>query len=896
MEFTFDGNQPCQLDAVEAVCGLLEGQSRTDITLDFSLGTGFAAVVNELVLDSETLLANLQSVQVDNGISPSPELATIEGAIETATGVKTAAFPNFSVEMETGTGKTYVYTRTALELFKRYGYRKFIIVVPSVAIREGVLKDLSMTERHFRELYGKLPYRYYLYDPNNLSQVRQFALSDAIELMVITIDSFNKASNVIRQSTDRLQGKMPIHLVQSTRPVLILDEPQKMESELRLQALSDLDPLFALRYSATHRNPYNLVYRLTPFEAYREGLVKRIEVASVLKQNDVNQPFLRLDRVDSQKKRVSACITLHQLMKTGVVKEKTVTVRAGDSLETKANRKEYADFIVDEINPGGGFVRFMNNVEMSVGDSRGADKDAIFREQIRYTIEEHTRKQARLRSQGIKVLSLFFIDRVDNYALNDGVIRVMFDEEFERIKTSNPEWAGIDPAKVRAAYFASRRRRGGIIELIDSSSGETKEDAAAYDLILKDKERLLSFDEPVSFIFSHSALREGWDNPNVFQICTLNQTTSEMKKRQEVGRGVRLCRDQAGARVHDERVNVLTVIANESYEQYVERLQTEIEEEYGTEGLPPKPANARKRSKATLRKQYMLRPEFKELWDEISPRTRYALKLDTAAFLSEVVPLIDAISVQPPRITVTKAEVHLGNDGAFEALQVSAVKTAAELKGRHPLPNLVGTMADLMEHTTPRVRLTRATLLEIFRRSSNKQSALDNPHEFATEAVRVIKERLAEHLVAGIQYEPINQWYEMTQFESEIDSWEDYLVPSEHGLYDHVVFDSDVEKNFVKGLEARKDVKLYLKLPSWFKVPTPVGEYNPDWAIVMEDRDSHGEPTGKPLIYLVRETKDAGWKTSLRPEERRKIACGERHFVGALGVNYQVVTTASELP
>ncbi len=899
MRLLFDPNQDFQLQAIEAVAGLFDGQGRVAPDIVSALDRGFAAVSNRLDLSAEDLLKNLQEVQGEQGIPQENSLACIEELIETATGSRDVSFPNFSVEMETGTGKTYVYIRTALELFQRYGMRKFIIVVPSVAIREGVLKTLEITYAHLREIYGNIPYRCSVYDSANLSQVRQFALSESVELMVMTIDSFNKASNVIRQSTDRLQGETPIHLIQATRPVLILDEPQNMESELRVKALSALDPLFALRYSATHRNPYNVVCRLTPFEAYRQGLVKRIEVASVLKEDDENQVFLRLDDIRSEKQTVTAKVAIHKLMKDGTVKETVVTAKPGDSLAAKANRAEYEPFVVDEINPGGGFVRFANDVELKKGDSRGADKEALFEAQIRYTVEEHFRKQARLRDSGLKVLSLFFIDRVDNYAAEGGIIRRLFDKAFSELKQLPrfTEWKDVDPAKVQAAYFAQKRRKGGGVDLIDTVSGRTKEDEAAYDLIMKDKERLLSLEEPVAFIFSHSALREGWDNPNIFQICTLNQTASEVKKRQEVGRGVRLCVDQAGTRVRDERVNVLTVVANQSYEEYVERLQSEIEDEYGKEALPPKPANARKRGTAKLRKEYTLKPEFKELWEKIKHKTRYAVRIDTEGLLGEVMRELNLVTIPSPRVTIRKATVQIREDAnAFEAMQTSGAKTVLNLAGRYPLPNLVDLMAHSMEQTSPPVRLTRATLLEVFKRYAHPKAAMENPQAFATAAVRVLKEKLADHLVSGIQYEKISAWYEMTQLEAELESWKDYLVPSKHSVYDQVLTDSEVEREFVQGLESRADVKLYLKLPGWFTVPTPVGEYNPDWAIVMEEHDEHGEPTGKPLLYLVRETKGEGWPNNARPEERRKVACGEKHFRGALGVDFRVVTKAGELP
>lgn len=897
MIFKFDANQEYQIAAVDSVAGLLNGQNRVEVDLSFALGTGFAAIPNRLDLDDDNILKNLQSVQTQNGLEADEDLKTIKAEIETVSGVKNVKFPNFSVEMETGTGKTYVYVRTALELFRQYGMRKFIIVVPSVAIREGVLKTLKITEKHFAELFGNTPYRYYVYDSSNLSQIRQFALSTSVEIMVMTIDSFNKATNVIMQSTDRLQGETPIYLVQATRPILILDEPQNMESELRVQALSALNPLFALRFSATHRNPYNLIYRLTPFDAYRQGLVKRIEVASVVKEDDVDQVFIRLDSVSTQKHTITARIAVHKLMSGGIIKEQAVTVRPGDSLEDKTGRPEYAPFVIDEINPGQDSVLFANGVELMLGESKGADKEAIFESQIRYTLEEHFRKQRKYKDQNVKVLSLFFIDRVDNYASSDGLIRRLFIKAFNELAQTYTEWQGSNVEEIQAAYFAEKRHRGGIIESIDSVTGKTKEDETAYNLIMRDKERLLSFDEPVSFIFSHSALREGWDNPNVFQICTLNQTTSEIKKRQEVGRGVRLSVDQSGDRIQDEKVNVLTVIANESYERYVATLQQEIEEEYGKEGLPPKPANARKREVSKLRKEYLLKPEFKELWENIKHKTRYTVKIDTQKLIDEVVSVLNKIEVKPPRIAITKAHVQADKkEDIFQALQMSAAKSVQDLSGRFPLPNLLEIMSNLMEHSNPRVSISRRTLLEIFKRIENKKAATNNPHGFATMAVQIIKNKLAEHLVRGIKYYKINEWYEMKQLEVETESWLDYMIPAARSIYDYVVYDSDVEKNFVQGLEKRDDVKLYLKLPNWFTVITPVGEYNPDWALVMEERDEHGNPTDKPLLYLVRETKDTLNLDALRPDERRKIICGERHFQEALKVDYKVVTSADELP
>jgi len=871
MQFKFDANQDYQLRAIEAVTRLFEGCRFVSSAFDFKWGE-LLAVPNRLEISEEFLLDNLKKVQQANGIPIDSELKYIEGEIQTANGLQTVRFPNFSVEMETGTGKTYVYLRTLLELNKQYGLLKFIIVVPSVAIREGVLKTLKVTEQHFRELYHNQPYRYYEYQSENLSQVRQFSLSNQIEIMVMTIDSFNKASNVINQATDRLQGETPIYLIQATRPVLILDEPQNMESETARAALARLNPLFALRYSATHRNPYNLVYRLTPAQAYREGLVKRIEVASVIEENNYNHVFVRLEEISVQRSQIRAKVRVFKRKKNGTVKEETVTVKPGDNLKDKTGRQEYETFVVEEINPGNNTIVFSNGVELKKGEAQGDNREAVFRAQISYTIEQHFHLQRRLRDQKIKVLSLFFIDRVDNYLSPDGVIRRLFVEEFNRLKSKYKEWEDVDPEAVQGSYFSRYKNEKHI-----------ERDKEAFELIMRDKERLLSFDEPTCFIFSHSALREGWDNPNVFIICTLNQTASNIKKRQEIGRGVRLAVNQEGERIRDEEVNILTVVANESYKDYVSKLQTEYLEEYGPGDVPPPPPDARKKGIARLRKEYMLTPEFRELWERIKYKTRYSVKVDTERLIEDCVKELDEAVIRSPQIVIQKAQVDMIDNTNIQALYIGG-SAVEDLSGRYPLPNIVEWIQD-------ETKLTRSTVLEILRRTKQKEAVFKNPHEFAATAIRIIKDKLADHLVNGIQYTRINDYYLMELFQ-DIEKHQQYLIPAERSLYDHVIYESDVERRFAEGLEKRKDVKLYVKLPSWFKVPTPVGDYNPDWAIVVEETNQFGEVVDK--LYLVRETKGTSNLNELPPQERRKVKCGEKHFE-ALGVNYKVVASIDEL-
>lgn len=915
MRIQFDAKQDYQLDAIRSVVDLFEGQYFNETQLGFMPFGGFAIVPNELALTDIDIISNLQRVQAENGLPVDRALSTITERTDTSQGEQDIAFPNFSVEMETGTGKTYVYIRTALELAQRYGMRKFIIVVPTVAIREGVLKTFEITEKHFRELYSNLPYRYYVYDSGALSRLKQFGESDTVEFMIMTLASFNKDANVIRQSDrDQMFGVTPLHVVQATRPILILDEPQNMGSDLSRQALASLNPLFALRYSATHREDqrHNQVYRLSPFEAYRLSLVKKIEVAGIERTDDANHVFMRLEELTTKKRTITARITVHALRSSGTVTEKTVTFKPdGSSLFEKTNLPDYRPFIIEEIDISQQIVRFTNGTVLRKGESTGDDRDAVFEAQIRYTIETHFRRQQQLAQAGIKVLSLFFIDRVDNYVLDSGIIRVLFNRIFNELKQQPAyveQWGHVDPEAVQGGYFASRNTREGETIYEDSKTGEAERDKEVYDAIMRDKEALLSFPSPddedsarrkkeLAFIFSHSALREGWDNPNVFQICTLNQSVSNIKKRQEIGRGIRLCVDQSGERVHDERVNVLTVVANQSYETYVETLQSEIEEEYGRDGLAPAPANARKRGIARLRKAYTLKHEFKELWERIKHKTRYHVRIDTDKLIEDVIADLDQVDIRPPRITVSRARVMVDDaeEERFGAMATSIQKDVLERPAHATPTNVIKLMTHMLQFTSPPVRITRKTLFHILDNTAKQAEALENPQEFASVAVRIIKAKLADQLVDGIQYERINDWYEMTRFEAEIDSWEEYLVPNQKSLYDQVVSDSDVETQFVKDLESLEEVKLYVKLPAWFTVPTPVGDYNPDWAIVIEPRDVYGEATGEQFTYLVSETKSTTDRDKLRPDERRKIDCGFKHFQDTLHVRYRHVTQAREL-
>ena len=471
--------------------------------------------------------------------------------------------------------------------------------------------------------------------------------------------------------------------------------------------------------------------------------------------------------------------------------------------------------------------------------------------------------------------------------LYPGIIRELFDAAFDEFKPNYPEFAALSAAQARKAYFATKGRRG-TEEAVDSS-GQSKEDREAYDLIMRDKERLLSFAEPAAFVFSHSALREGWDNPNVCQICTLNQTVSEMKKRQEIGRGMRLLVDQEGRRVADLGSNVLTVIANESYEQFVGQLQVEMEEAFGKEGVPPRPTNARDRKVARRKPLEALPPEFAELWRRISPKTRYRVTIDSDKLVAAVLAELDRQPTEPPRITSQTAEVRMVPGEDRLDYRMSGKRVMARLAVAVVPPDLVGMIAEILNHVSPPIRLTRRTLARVVAGTKHRRAALANPQEFAAAAARLVREKAQRQLVAGIRYEKDGTFYEMSQW-VESEPSDERAVPVENSLYDRIVVQSNTEREFAEHLKRRTDVKLFVKLPDWFKVPTPVGQYNPDWAVVMED------PEGGPLLYLIRETKSTTAADERRGTENDKVECGERHFDGALGVNFRVVTHAEKLP
>lgn len=660
----YNPDQQFQLDAISSVVDLFEGVPYQE-QVDLPVGTMNDVTPNfpaDEFLDEIMLFENLQKVQEGNNdesrgseLEFSDDLYVDDGMVLEVAGNDSIRVPHFTVEMETGTGKTYVYIRTMYELKKNYGFTKFIVVVPSIAIYQGVIKSLKTMRSHFRQLYDNQDVAVIEYDSAKLGELNTFTNSSDLTVMVMTIDSFNKASNNIFKHTEKLQGEWkPYQYIQATRPIVILDEAQNFETNKAKEAIRTLKPLFVLRYSATHRETPNLVYRLTPIDAFRNNLVKQIEVIGISELGNLNEGILRLLEI---KRNPMTAVLRALVLDKGQLVERDISLKQGDDLFVKTKNPDYEQFVVEDIRYGRNeedqLVVFENGVTLSVSDSM-LSKESIFRAQIERTISVHMQRQQTLKAQGIKVLSLFFIDRVKNYTAHDGMIKRLFDETFERLKRHYDDFKDLSANEVRQGYFSKPKADSPEEESVDTEGKNQKQremEKQAFELIMKDKERLLSFSEPVSFVFAHSALKEGWDNPNVFQICTLNQTSSTMKKRQEIGRGLRLSVDQEGKRAENHDINILTVVANEQYESFVSRLQQEYIED-GVDAPPaPKPPEP---SEVNRRDDIYKSEEFNKFWRKLNKKMSYKVSVDTDKLIQQCVERLNIAKFPSPLIEITK--------------------------------------------------------------------------------------------------------------------------------------------------------------------------------------------------------------------------------------------------
>lgn len=861
MKLSFESNLQYQQDAIQSIVGLFEGQPDNESISGGDNSNLIQSIENNLILSEEQILLNLQAIQKNNDIELSDKLDGM----------------NFSVEMETGTGKTYVYLRTIYELNKTYGFKKFVIVVPSIAIREGVKKTLNITCDHFQSIYDKTPLSYNVYDGSRISSLRSFATNNRIEVLVINIDSFAKDENIINKLNDKLSGQRPIEFIRATNPIVIIDEPQNMETEKRINAIKSLNPLCTLRYSATHVNQYNLTYSLNPVKAYDLGLVKQIEVDSVMADSDYNNAYVVLEAIVPAKTKITAKVSIHTNDNKGNVKKKTVTVKNGDDLYKLSNeRSMYRNgYVIEGIDNGNKCISFANGHLLYLGESQGDMGEEVMKFQIRKTVEEHLKKERLLNKQGIKVLSLFFIDKVANYRQYDAsgnTIKGRFAEWFEEIYKeyiTKPAYRDLDKFAVEQlhnGYFSQDKGK------VKDTKGDTKADYDTYNLIMKDKERLLDIDEPLRFIFSHSALREGWDNPNVFQICTLNETRSEIKKRQEIGRGLRLAVNGEGHRVYDQNINRLTIIANESYEDFASALQSEIANDCGI-SFDNRVKNKADREKINYRKGFEADPRFLEIWERIKHQTTYRVSYDTKELIKEAIECINGMEpIEPLLINNEKVRIVMAESG-IKTKHLSIQKVNTNSASFYSIPDIVGGIQ-------AKVELTRSTIRNIVKGTDKKVAGtvVINPQLFIDRVSQAIRQVLHKLMIDGIKYHRLgSKEYEMTLFESKeleayLNNYTFTVKNTSKTIYDDIIpLDSSIENQFARDCETSEQIQFYFKLPSWFKIPTPIGEYNPDWAIVFEEDKK---------LYFVAETKSTGINdidiSKLRQSEQFKIACAKK--------------------
>ena len=946
--------QEFQDKAVMSVVDLFRGAKNVPTTfsmqkldiLDFSkdelLGYG-----NSLDLSMEQIEKNMNEIQ-DRNLLPLTDLKELR----------------FNVEMETGTGKTFVYTKTILELHKQYGFKKFVVIVPSVAIREGAYKSMQTTRDYFKREYEGITLKPFIYNSNKLYEIKDFAQSTNLEIMIINIDAFKKSENLFNQppkdsfSMDRTAKEY----MQECKPIIIIDEPQSVDNTSKSrEAIESLNSLFELRYSATHRQKINTVYRLTPVDAYNMHIVKQICVVNNTLADDYNKPYIKLLSVDASS-GYKAKLEVDLKKKDGTTKRDTITVGPNTNLVAKTGRDIYDGYIVAGINAMEGFeeIEFTNTESLMLGQSIGdIDESVKKKEMIKRTIEAHLDKERIYIQKGIKVLSLFFIDEVAKYRVYDneesdkGEYAKMFEECYEEL-INLPRYKEIkdfyntDVSKVHDGYF-SKDKKGKIKNTREGK--ESQDDYDTYALIMKEKEKLLSFDCPVRFIFSHSALKEGWDNPNVFQICTLIENKTTFTCRQKIGRGLRLCVNQDGERVDDKNINILHVIAEENFAEFADKLQKEIEEETGikfgildidmfvnisytdeqgqekttsatdarelldffrtknyidTKGkmkdtlkndlkngtidLPKKFERAKDRivnqiEKADKKvvvmpayKQVCVKrkdnlfeePEFQSIWNKIKQKTIYRINMDKDKLIEKCVKSISEMpQIQKIKIAKETVKINIDKRGIDYTSQGAKFE---EVDSEFLIP-------DIIREISENCKLTRNTVGQIILKSNRLQDFVNNPQRYIEEVTKIINYVRANECIDGITYtKQIGKSYSFVDIfdlesNAEVFAYLDKnAIAVEHSLYDHIVYDnSGIERDFATELDNDGDVKLFFKIPDKFKIPTPIGNYTPDWAVYVETEN-------EKKLYFVIETKGSTNYLDLRDRESIKIKCGKKHF------------------
>lgn len=897
--------QDYQEESVKKVIDLFKGQEKTFSQETFTLSNfhdraSFIVNFNQLTLGEEELLKNLKKVQVSSKLEVSSSLEKLSFIDKETKEEIIGKFPNYTIEMETGTGKTYVYLKTILELHKQFGFSKFIIVVPSVAIREGVKQSFNLMRSHFKGDYSFVEnINLKIYDSNkktSSSLFKDFSVSGSLEILLLNMASFNRDSNVINKEIEK--GVSPIDYIQSVNPIVIMDEPQNMESDISKSAIMKLNPLYTLRYSATHRESYNCVYSLNPVEAYEKGLVKQIEVLSVISDTTLNGIFIQILELKSTKTKIEGTLLINKKERDVIKRTKVKVDTNSDLYKLSGNLEAYRGYEVTGIDVSLELVYFSNSEILRVDQRIGEEilLEEIQRSQIHETIKTHLEKELELKEKGIKVLSLFFIDKVENYRFYDsqgnpqkGKFSLIFEEElsfflkqpkFQKLKSIYDK----DLGDFHDGYF-SQDKKG---KMKDSSRGDSEDKNQAFELIMKDKIKLLKEETPLRFIFSHSALREGWDNPNVFQICTLNETKSEMKKRQEIGRGLRLCVNKEGVRVEDKGINILTVIANESYQEFAQAFQKEIEDDFGITLNKGKDKNLiqnrEDRVQISLNKGSLENPYFMELFEKVKQKSKYIFKINSESLIENCVQKINEISLSMDMIKITKGKIQTLKED-FSKVDLS--------NGPHKRMKTSYSLMDFIQRIEKVTSLTRKTILEIFNRVENLDSIFFNPEGYVKESLFIIQKEIQDQMLKTLSYEKIeNSFYDYESLfnTGATERYKDTLVEVKDlskTLYNYVECDSSIEKNLVSNSDIDSNILFYTKLPRSFKIPTPLGNYNPDWALVKRDE--------KGNLNFILETKSTLNRDELRPSERYKIECGEKYFEKYKGIEYRQITKLFDL-
>ncbi|MBN2836380.1 MAG: DEAD/DEAH box helicase family protein [Candidatus Delongbacteria bacterium] len=865
-----------QQKAINSIISVFKGQERN--TFDNSCFEGIRS--NMLSLSKKEIESNLEQIIIENGIDE-----------------KTASISDSNdlcIEMETGTGKTLVYIKTIFELFKHYGFSKFIILVPSVAIKEGVLTTFKTFEKQLEDIYNIKP-DYFEYDSKRLPKVMNFIEEQNPQIMVMTLQSFNSDDRILNQAQrEDLFSNMPyIEAIARTNPIVIMDEPQEgMDTENSIERLKTINPLFKIRYSATHKVLKNLVYRLTPYESYKQGLVKKIEVLTVSEKNDEASMRIELKEVKTQKgKDPVAIINAWKQTASGFKFGPLKKLEKNAKLEEITGNIIYKDYVIEQISKpirGKGFVKFSNGAVIYEGD-QAKDYSSIFSEQLYWLIDTHFRKKEELRKKGIKCLSLIFIDRVDNYIKPDGIIKQSFIDQFKKVHSEFYIKDATDKQiEYCQGYYFAKTGKGDFTDN-ERSMVSNKE---LFDLILKDKEELLDLENPVEFIFSHSALGVGWDNPNVFNIATLNQSYSEIKKRQEIGRGLRICVNQKGKRLYDdletpenEEINLLTVIPNESYHTFVSQYQSEIEEVYGTTSAGAETRHNHKGDKASEKRirrneDLFSSVSFREFWNRMSRKTEYLVSFDEDRIIEESIKSLNEIAIPEHKIQISLGRIH---DIAESGIETQDYREESKIS------NIAFSPVDLVEEISESSSLAYPTVFKIIQGIFNKKEIIKNPPRFLQEAVQRIRNIELDEMLRALEYRITNERFELDKFEELIvkNTYRTEPTPNK-GIYDHIIWDSEHEQRFARDADTDTEVVCFLKLPGFYRIKTPAGEYNPDFGLVLKKKKIRDDREQE--FYFVIETKgtnDINDRKALTENEIYKIKCAVKHFE-ALGIETKV--------